>query len=167
MKNRRDKWTDEENHLLRRIVLEHVQMGATKTAAFKKAAALLGRTPAACGHRWNHVLSKEEGTAATTPTPQLQLPPPNENRPLEAEAITLNTIIQYLQSLTSGEQHEELAEQNKKLQEEYEELKRQSSALEKSYNKKKEQHQELVQKYETIAKILTETESLLGEHVAH
>lgn len=167
MKNRRDKWTDEENHLLKRLVLEHVQTGATKTAAYKKAAALLGRTPSACGHRWNHVLSKEEKTAAATPTIQLQLPAPNEHTTLEAEALTLNTVIQFLQSLTSGEQYEDLAEQNKKLKEEYEQLRKQSSSLEKSYHQKKEQHQVLVQKYETIANILTETESLLGEHLAH
>ncbi|MDF1510640.1 Myb-like DNA-binding domain-containing protein [Robertmurraya sp. DFI.2.37] len=166
MKNKREKWTDEDHHLLKKIVLEHVQLGATKTAAFKKAASLLGRTPAACSHRWNHVLCKEEKTSST-PTAQLQLPAPEKSAPPASDPLTLDTVVQFLQALAQEESHAALTEEHKKLKAEQVALKNKAAALKKLYNEKKEQNQKLTRQYETIARILSETESLLGEHIVH
>lgn len=54
MKGRR--WTEEEDQLLRDTVLASVVEGRTQIEAFKEVGKKLGRTPGACGFRWNAVL---------------------------------------------------------------------------------------------------------------
>lgn len=164
MKGRRDKWTDEEENILEKIVLEHLEIGSTKTAAFKKAANILGRTPAACGYRWNHVLSKKADTSTTST--QLQLPPPIDYHPSTPE-LTLDSVIRFLQSLKFEGATESQLEEKNRLLAERESLKKQQVSLEKDYNQKKEQYQKLLEQYESFAKVLDESEELIKEHVIH
>ncbi|HEU4965177.1 MAG TPA: RsfA family transcriptional regulator [Bacilli bacterium] len=55
---RSDAWTNEDDQKLAEIVLRHIREGSTQLNAFVEAANLLGRTPAACGYRWNGVVRK-------------------------------------------------------------------------------------------------------------
>ena len=55
---RSDAWTPEDDGKLAEIVLRHILEGSTQLNAFVEAANLLGRTPAACGYRWNGVVRR-------------------------------------------------------------------------------------------------------------
>lgn len=164
MKNRKGKWTDEENHMLTKIVQEYTERGETKTAAFKKAANLLGRTAAACSHRWNAVLSKVESTPTQTVTQPLQLPPPASSLTSE---LDLAQVIDYLRQFQIETAEEDLLQENRQLQEEQEVLKEEFTRLTKSLDNKKEEYQNLLQQYEEFTKILNETETLISGHSVH
>ena len=58
MKPRSDAWTPEDDVTLAELVLRHIREGSTQLVAFDEAAALLGRTSAACGYRWNGVVRR-------------------------------------------------------------------------------------------------------------
>lgn len=55
---RSDAWTPEDDRKLADIVLRHIRDGSTQLNAFVECANLLGRTPAACGYRWNGVVRR-------------------------------------------------------------------------------------------------------------
>lgn len=55
---RSDAWTPDDDQKLAEIVLRHIREGSTQLNAFVEAANLLGRTPAACGYRWNGVVRR-------------------------------------------------------------------------------------------------------------
>lgn len=55
---RSDAWTQDDDLKLADIVLRHIRDGSTQLNAFVEAANGLGRTPAACGYRWNGVVRK-------------------------------------------------------------------------------------------------------------
>ncbi len=144
--SRKNQWTEEENRILANIVTEHIRMGATKTAAFKKAASILGRTAGACSYRWNTVLCKKEPREAEEESPLLLLPPPKVDRDLNVD-----DIIKYLQSL-KGSSLEELREENQLLIKQQEELKNRQTTLEKLFAEKKEKYRQLFERYEGITK---------------
>ena len=56
--SRSDAWTPEDDVTLAELVLRHIREGSTQLVAFDEAAALLGRTSAACGYRWNGVVRR-------------------------------------------------------------------------------------------------------------
>lgn len=55
---RSDAWTPDDDTRLADLVLNHIRIGSTQLKAFEEAAKMLGRTPAACGYRWNGVVRK-------------------------------------------------------------------------------------------------------------
>ncbi|RTR35392.1 hypothetical protein EKG37_05795 [Robertmurraya yapensis] len=165
MKSRKDKWTEEENQMLRSIVLEHIQMGATKTAAFKRAASVLGRTSAACGYRWNHVLNETE--VPSTASTQLQLPPPKEYVQTSTPELDLDKVILFLQQLKENRSTDEDTNEKEALLKERSHLLEKKTSLEKIYLEKKENYQKLLQQYETFAKVLNESQELIGERSVH
>ncbi|ATY85715.1 RsfA family transcriptional regulator [Kyrpidia spormannii] len=55
---RSDAWAPEDDKKLADIVLRHIREGSTQLSAFVEAASELGRTPAACGYRWNGIIRK-------------------------------------------------------------------------------------------------------------
>jgi|SRR5690625_192865 len=60
MKNiKQSAWTKDEDILLAKTVLQHIQEGKTQLAAFNDVAKQLSRTPGACGFRWNATLRKK------------------------------------------------------------------------------------------------------------
>lgn len=60
--SRSDAWTPDDDSRLADLVLAHIRSGSTQLKAFEEAASLLGRTPAACGYRWNGVVRKDYRT---------------------------------------------------------------------------------------------------------
>ncbi|WJH37094.1 hypothetical protein N6H14_16315 [Paenibacillus sp. CC-CFT747] len=55
---RKDSWSAEHDNLLTDIVFSYLENGSTQLKAFEEAAEKLGRTPAACGFRWNSAVRK-------------------------------------------------------------------------------------------------------------
>nr|WP_149454469.1 hypothetical protein [Pasteuria penetrans] len=60
---RQDAWTEEDDMELARVTLRHIEEGGTQLSAFEEVARKLGRTPAACGFRWNSSVRKSFETA--------------------------------------------------------------------------------------------------------
>lgn len=58
-KYRSDSWTPEEDTILAGKVLRAVSDGYTQLHAFEQACNTLGRTPGACGFRWNTTVRKQ------------------------------------------------------------------------------------------------------------
>jgi len=55
---RQDVWTEKDDSLLAEIVLRNISDGGTQLSAFEQVGKKLGRTPAACGFRWNSMIRK-------------------------------------------------------------------------------------------------------------
>jgi len=53
-------WTKKEDRILAETVLRHIREGSTQLKAFEEVARKLGRTPGACGFRWNAVVRRQE-----------------------------------------------------------------------------------------------------------
>lgn len=60
---RQDAWTEDDDLLLAEVTLRHIREGSTQLAAFEEVAEKLGRTPAACGFRWNSCVRKNYDAA--------------------------------------------------------------------------------------------------------
>jgi len=56
---RQDAWTPEDDMILAEVTLRHIREGGTQLSAFEEVAEKLGRTPAACGFRWNSTVRKK------------------------------------------------------------------------------------------------------------
>jgi prespore-specific regulator len=55
---RQDAWSSEDDMVLAEVTLRHIRDGGTQLSAFEEVAERLGRTPAACGFRWNSYVRK-------------------------------------------------------------------------------------------------------------
>ena len=53
VKLRKDSWTEEEDNLLKEIILNKINQGHTQISGFQEASVLLGRSKQACAFRWN------------------------------------------------------------------------------------------------------------------
>jgi prespore-specific regulator len=60
---RQDAWTEEDDLILAEVTLRQIREGGTQLSAFEEAAERLGRTPAACGFRWNSTVRKKYESA--------------------------------------------------------------------------------------------------------
>lgn len=60
---RQDSWTAEDDLILAEVTLRHIREGGTQLSAFEEVAERLGRTPAACGFRWNSAVRKRYDAA--------------------------------------------------------------------------------------------------------
>lgn len=58
MKGRR--WNDQEDALLKKTVLHSIRNGETQLTAFAEVGQEIGRTPGACGFRWNAVIRQQD-----------------------------------------------------------------------------------------------------------
>lgn len=56
---RQDAWTPDDDLVLAEVTLRQIRDGGTQLNAFEEVAEKLGRTPAACGFRWNSLVRKE------------------------------------------------------------------------------------------------------------
>jgi prespore-specific regulator len=60
---RQDAWSSEDDMILAEVTLRHIRDGGTQLSAFEEVAERLGRTPAACGFRWNSTVRKNYDAA--------------------------------------------------------------------------------------------------------
>lgn len=56
--NRQDAWRKEEDQFLIEVTLQQIREGGTQLSAFEEVGRRLGRTPNACGFRWNSMIRK-------------------------------------------------------------------------------------------------------------
>lgn len=111
--NRQDAWSVEEDLTLAEVVLRYVREGKTQLKAFEEVGSKLGRTPAACGFRWNASIRKKYDQAVKMAKQQKKnekVPKANDrNEEVEDKgavssnsqesALTLKDVIIYLQNL--------------------------------------------------------------------
>jgi len=84
---RQDAWTANDDTILAEVILRHIREGNTQLSAFEEVAAKLGRTPAACGFRWNSAVRKKYEAAIQIAKSQRQ----KRNR--ERNRLTSNTRL--------------------------------------------------------------------------
>ncbi len=118
--NRQDAWTTEDDLLLAEVTLRHIREGGTQLSAFDEVAERMGRTPAACGFRWNSFVRKKYVQAIAIAKAQRQKNKQNrtvysKKEPVvEAtdiktdntfeEQISFDSIIRYLKNHKAREQ---------------------------------------------------------------
>jgi prespore-specific regulator len=124
MKGRR--WTAEEDHLLKESVLNSIISGGTQTEAFEEVGRKLGRTPGACGFRWNAVLRQKDSISYTEAKKKRVYRHLQKKRESQLEAI--NQVIPMIR---------QVEKEGRKLKEEVRELSKRIA-------KQNEYHQTLV-----------------------
>lgn len=60
---RQDAWSPEDDLILAEVTLRHIRENSTQLQAFEEVGERLGRTPAACGFRWNSCVRKKYDAA--------------------------------------------------------------------------------------------------------
>jgi len=70
--SRQDAWTEDDDLVLAEVTLRHIREGGTQLAAFEEVGQRLGRTPAACGFRWNSTVRKRYDAAIAIAKSQRQ-----------------------------------------------------------------------------------------------
>ncbi|MCK1996266.1 transcription factor, RsfA family [Paenisporosarcina quisquiliarum] len=76
VKLRKDSWTEEEDNLLKEIILNKINQGHTQISGFQEASVLLGRSKQACAFRWNknlrpQIIKKEHKTTTSYSTREI------------------------------------------------------------------------------------------------
>jgi prespore-specific regulator len=100
---RQDAWTPEDDMVLAEVTLRHIREGGTQLSAFEEVAERLGRTPAACGFRWNSSVRKKYEAAIQIAKSQRQKRSQERNHSfvladeqLQDPVYSIEHIIRYL-----------------------------------------------------------------------
>lgn len=102
---RQDAWSPEDDMILAEVTLQHIREGGTQLSAFEEVAERLGRTPAACGFRWNSSVRKNYDAAIQLAKTERQRR--SRERVRQSTPITLSSIS--LESIPSLEHESEYA----------------------------------------------------------
>ncbi|WP_272514430.1 RsfA family transcriptional regulator [Bacillus cereus] len=136
--SRHDSWTNDNDLLLARIVLQNIRSGRTQLAAFKEAAKRLSRTPAACGFRWNaHVRKQyEEEIQQAKQNPQAgnRISPSQQKKEKNSFSINLDDIIIFLRNYKEANELKHLQNQIEYLKAENHSLLQRITMYEKEYH---------------------------------
>jgi prespore-specific regulator len=126
---RQDAWTPDDDLVLAEVTLRHIREGGTQLSAFEEVAEKLGRTPAACGFRWNSTVRKKYEAAIQIAKAQRQKKNREKQRQQrfksEGAAIggdsgwTIDNIIRFLRQYKN--EMAELRRQKKQLEKELQE----------------------------------------------
>ncbi|MED0959398.1 RsfA family transcriptional regulator [Bacillus cereus] len=133
---RQDAWTDDEDLLLAEVVLRHIREGGTQLSAFKEVGRHLSRTPAACGFRWNSYVRKQhrERIEEAKQLRKVENYEVKETKIVEAPtSLTLNDVIDFLQSYKNEKDSTVLQQQIESLQTERARLLERLSVYEEEY----------------------------------
>lgn len=176
-KVRQDAWSHEEDLLLAETVLRYIREGGTQLNAFEEVGDELNRTSAACGFRWNAEVrnkyvsaidlakrqrkEKKRAEAARNnpnkhhsrtyhPVPRNE---PSSSLVIEQSSLTLDGVIQYLQSIQqdfykSHKQQEttlHYEQENERLQNEKAELQRELNITQKKLATVEEDYKMFIQ----------------------
>lgn len=154
---RQDAWSHAEDVKLAEIILGCIREGGTQLAGFAEAGALLSRTPAACGFRWNSTLRQHyseelmkakvtrkalKGKNKTREVTEETSVGAREGRAIlqEPEIDQMIAFLNRLKNKQSGEsdgekletllvRHEQLDQDYRKLEKEHNDLKRNYASL--------------------------------------
>lgn len=127
---RQDAWTPDNDMILAEVTLRHIREGGTQLSAFEEVAEKLGRTPAACGFRWNSTVRKKYEAAIQIAKAQRQKRMQERNRSysyrMKAEEegtsdslYSIDNIIRFLRQYKN--ELNELRRQQKQLEKELQE----------------------------------------------
>jgi prespore-specific regulator len=139
---RSDAWTPEDDKRLAEIVLRHIREGSTQLSAFVEAASELGRTPAACGYRWNGIIRKhyEDQVQEAKRLKKERLAQTRLRRGRRRYADRRWNIDSVIQSLRAWEElYQQLEQQNAELKRTVAELKDKIQTLEEENRRLREE----------------------------
>jgi prespore-specific regulator len=191
---RQDAWSSEDDMILAEVTLRHIREGGTQLSAFEEVAERLGRTPAACGFRWNSSVRKNYDAAIQVAKTERQRRSQERVRyttPLTLSSVRLDSVPNLEQQedeysldhvIRFLRQHKnevgELKKQQKQLEQELFEredelrrlenenktMKEQLSTVESDYQLVNEDYRTLVQIMDRARKLAARTEELDKEH---
>lgn len=166
---RQDAWTEDDDLLLAEVTLRHIREGSTQLAAFEEVGEKLGRTPAACGFRWNSFVRKNYDAAIQIAKSQRQ--GRSKNRRKQAAVLhgelekqgdpvsSLTTVIRFLRqhkqeysemSKRVRQLEKQLAERNAEL----EQLRSEYNELKRRVNDTRADYQSINDDYKTLIEIM-------------
>ena len=164
---RQDAWTQDEDILLAEVVLRHIREGGTQLSAFEEVGKALSRTAAACGFRWNSFVRKQYQSGIELAKKQRKelrkkIGIHSANLPgsvktvsgNNAENLTLDDVIQYLEKLKEVPVQKDFIDEKKKLAKEINELKQEVEKL-RSENQSLKKRLELTEEdYKALIEIM-------------
>mgnify|MGYP001196911337 CR=1 FL=1 len=133
---RQDAWTADDDMVLAEVILRHIREGGTQLSAFEEVAEKLGRTPAACGFRWNSTVRKKYKAAIELAKEQRQKRM-KEKRHKPPTALSTSTASDSIQSI------DQVIRFLKQCKKELKELKRSQKQLESELKKREAEVEEL------------------------
>ncbi|MBA4547577.1 RsfA family transcriptional regulator [Thermoactinomyces intermedius] len=155
---RQDAWTPDDDMILAEVTLRHIREGGTQLSAFEEVAEKLGRTPAACGFRWNSTVRKKYESAIQIAKQQRQKKLQERGktgyrfRPdsLSSENMvqSIDKIIRFLRQYKT--EVSELQRQQQQLEKELKERENQIRKLEKENQEMKEQLNDVKSDYRLV-----------------
>lgn len=87
---RQDAWTADDDLLLAEVILRRIREGSTQLAAFEEVGQKLGRTPAACGFRWNSAIRKKYEAAIQIAKAQRQ----KQKKTMQSNALQAADVVE-------------------------------------------------------------------------
>lgn len=153
---RQDAWTTDDDIVLAEVILRHIREGGTQLSAFEEVAAKLGRTPAACGFRWNSTVRKKYETAIDIAKKQRQKRNQERNKQKAYSTVTttndtlhsFDQIIRFLRQFKS--EMKELKRSQKQLEIELKNREAEVKRLEEENNKMKSQLNHVKTDYQLV-----------------
>jgi prespore-specific regulator len=157
---RQDAWTPDDDLVLAEVTLRHIREGSTQLAAFEEVAEKLGRTPAACGFRWNSFVRKKYEAAIQIAKSQRQKRNKEKGRISrvrvlseqldhgEDHLLSLDSIIRFLR--THKNEVAELRRQHKQLEKEIQEREEQIQQLSRENEEMKSQLNHVQTDYQVV-----------------
>ncbi|MDR6224821.1 RsfA family transcriptional regulator [Desmospora profundinema] len=166
---RQDAWTPDDDLVLAEITLRHIREGSTQLNAFEEVAEKLGRTPAACGFRWNSLVRKKYEAAIQIAKSQRQKRNKEKNAQVRGRAAegdlnlgqdrlsSLDAIIRFLRQhkaevaemrkrqMDLEKEMEEQEEEIQRLSKENEEMRGQLNHVETDYRVVNDDYKALIQ----------------------
>lgn len=164
VKTRQDAWTNEEDELLAKTVLDYIRQGRTQLQAFETVGLKLNRTANACGYRWNTEGRKHYQDAIEQAKKERKEKMNQARSTASAPSITLQDCILFLQSLKSSRmESEQRLKENDSLKQKNDELQNENERLQKKREKLAESNQTMEEEYAMMVKILQKASSLMKQ----
>lgn len=172
---RQDAWTEDDDLLLAEVTLRHIREGSTQLAAFEEVAEKLGRTPAACGFRWNSCVRKNYDAAIQIAKSQRQ--GLNKRRKKQVSVSqselerqsdpvsSLATVIRFLRQhkqeyAETSKRVRQLEKQLSEREAELEQLRTEHNELKRKVNNTEADYQSINDDYKALIKIMERARKL-------
>ncbi|PDO11174.1 MAG: precorrin-3B C(17)-methyltransferase [Candidatus Reconcilbacillus cellulovorans] len=156
---RQDAWTEEDDLILAEVTLRHIREGSTQLAAFDEVGERIGRTPAACGFRWNSCVRKRYEEAIRLAKAQRQklkamrkkagalalgaAADAAGNRGTAEDALSLEAVIRFL----------------RRFKQDYQDMSRRFKAMEKELREKNEELEALRREKEELTRRINDVQT--------
>lgn len=155
MKGRR--WSSEEDQLLRERVLDCITNGGTQLQAFEEVGKKVGRTPGACGFRWNAVLRQKDPVSYSNAKKKRVYKELQKRKGFQLDSMTqvvfsLKNIGKQCRYLREGVQN--LQQKAQKINRYYKQLLEENQKLSKECNSVEWYQKEVKGKYQDLIQLL-------------